>query len=129
MLTFRKVAGLPAIIASRVPGPSPLKQTTRYPSRGVPAAVRHMPVSQSARSRASLSASETLARSAVKQISRGRSSGMVQTTTPPAFRIANQQATIIGLFGPRSSTRLPGTRPRSSTRTFAMRFAVSSSSR
>jgi hypothetical protein len=29
VLTFRKVAGLPAILASRVSGPSPPKQTTR----------------------------------------------------------------------------------------------------
>jgi hypothetical protein len=71
----------------------------------------------------------TAARSAVKQISLGRSSGMVQTTTPPAFRMANQHATIIALLGPRSSTRLPGTTPKSSTSTWAIRFAVSSSSR
>ena len=31
--------------------------------------------------------------------------------TPPAFITANQQAAIIGLLAPRSSTRLPGTSP------------------
>ena len=36
------------------------------------------------------------------------------TAMPPAFSTANQQAASIGLLAPRSSTRLPGTRPRSS---------------
>ena len=49
--------------------------------------------------------------------------------SPPALSTPNQHAAIIGLFGPRSSTRLPGTSPRSSTSTWAMRFARSSSSR
>ena len=52
-----------------------------------------------------------------------RSSGIVATHTPPAFITANQHAAIIGLFGPRSRTRLPGLRPISRTSTFAMRFA------
>src|SRR5438477_353766 len=52
-----------------------------------------------------------------------RRSGIVATQTPPAFITANQQAAIIGLFGPRSSTRLPGLSPISRTSTFAMRFA------
>jgi len=52
-----------------------------------------------------------------------RSSGMVATHTPPAFITANQHAAIIGLFGPRSSTRLPGLRCMSRTSTLAMRFA------
>ena len=34
---------------------------------------------------------------------------MVVTTTAPALSTPNQQATSHGLFGPRSSTRLPGT--------------------
>ena len=58
-----------------------------------------------------------------------RSSGIVATAIAPAFMIANQHAAIIGLLGPRSSTRLPGTTPRSSTSTCAIRFARASSSR
>ena len=42
-----------------------------------------------------------------------RSSGIVATAIAPALITANQHAAIIGVFGPRSSTRLPGTRPRS----------------
>ena len=53
-----------------------------------------------------------------------RSNGIVATTTPPALRTPNQQATSHGLFGPRSSTRLPGTRPWSSTSTCAIRLAA-----
>ena len=45
-----------------------------------------------------------------------RSSGIVVTTTPPMRSTPSQQATSHGLFGARSSTRLPGTRPTSSTR-------------
>ena len=41
---------------------------------------------------------------------------------------AYQQAASIGVFGARSSTRFPGSRPISSTSTPAMRFAVASSS-
>ena len=54
-----------------------------------------------------------------------RSSGMVATAMPPAFITANQHAASIGLFGPRSSTRLPGTSSRSSTST--LRNAVGAS--
>ncbi len=50
---------------------------------------------------------------------------MVATAMAPAFTTANQHAAIIGLFAPRRSTRLPGTTPMSSTRTRAMRFALS----
>ena len=38
-----------------------------------------------------------------------RSIGMVVTATPPASSTPSQQATSHGSFGPRSSTRLPGT--------------------
>ncbi|GAP60985.1 hypothetical protein AHiyo1_46130 [Arthrobacter sp. Hiyo1] len=48
-----------------------------------------------------------------------RSIGMVVTTTAPALSTPSQAATIQGLFGPRSMTRLPGTTPRSSVRTWA----------
>ncbi|SLJ11125.1 Uncharacterised protein [Mycobacteroides abscessus subsp. abscessus] len=54
---------------------------------------------------------------------------MVVTTTPPALTTANQQATSQGVLGERSSTRLPGTRPKSSVSTRAIRLAVSSRSR
>ena len=50
------------------------------------------------------------------------------TATPPAFSTANQQAASIGLLAERSSTRLPGTIPRSSTNIAAMRLARSSRS-
>ncbi len=60
--------------------------------------------------------------------SAARSSGMVATTTPPAYSTPNQQATSQGLFGPRSSTRFPGTRPRSPVSTAAIRLAVASRS-
>ena len=48
-----------------------------------------------------------------------RSAAIVVTTTPPALSTASQAATVHGLLGERSSTRLPGTRPRSSTSTWA----------
>ena len=53
-----------------------------------------------------------------------RSSGIVVTATAPAFSTPNQHATSQGLFGPRSSTRLPGTMPRSSTSTCAIWLAT-----
>ena len=49
-----------------------------------------------------------------------RSNGIVDTATAPALSTPNQQATIHGLFGPRSSTRLPATTPQSSTSTAAI---------
>jgi hypothetical protein len=52
---------------------------------------------------------------------------MVATTTAPAFSTASQQATSQGVFGPRNSTRLPGTTPYSSTSTCAMESAASRS--
>ena len=55
--------------------------------------------------------------------STARSIGIVATAMPPALITPNQDATIIGLFGARSSTRLPGTSPMSCTSTFATRFA------
>ncbi|MNN54111.1 hypothetical protein D3C81_1689060 [compost metagenome] len=57
-----------------------------------------------------------------------RSSGMVGTAISPAFSVASQQAAIIRLFGPRSSTRLPGTSAISSTSTWAMRLTSAASS-
>ena len=49
-----------------------------------------------------------------------RSIGMVPTAISPALITASQEAAIMALLGPRSSTRLPGTRPRSSTSTRAI---------
>jgi hypothetical protein len=66
--------------------------------------------------------------SAIVASSPARSSGIVVTATPPALRTANQQATSHGSLKPRSSTRLPGTSPRSSTSTRAIRFACARSS-
>ena len=53
--------------------------------------------------------------------SRARSSGMVGTAMQPAFSTASRQAAIMGVFAPRSSTRLPGIRPRSARSTWATR--------
>ena len=57
-----------------------------------------------------------------------RSRGIVVTRTAPALSTPNQAADSHWLLGPRSRTRLPGTIPRSSTRTCAIRFAAASSS-
>ena len=62
----------------------------------------------------------TWARSRMVAISPGRSIGMVATTTPPALSTPSHDANSIALFGPRSSTRLPGTRPSSSVSSRAM---------
>ena len=43
------------------------------------------------------------------------------TQIPPALSTANQHATSIGVLAERSSTRLPGSSPQSSTRTRAIR--------
>ena len=61
-------------------------------------------------------------------ISPALSSAMVVTATPPALSTANQAAISHGLFGPRSSTRLPGTRPKSSVSTRAAWLACRSRS-
>jgi len=50
--------------------------------------------------------------------------GIVVTATPPALMTANQLATSHGLFGPRSSTRLPGARPIPSTSACATWLAL-----
>ena len=62
-------------------------------------------------------------RSASAAISLARSSGMEVTATPPALSTPNQAATSHGLFGPRNSTRFPGTRPKSEVSTSAAWFA------
>src|SRR4051794_26509993 len=52
---------------------------------------------------------------------------MVVTRTAPALSTPNQAAESHWLLGPRRSTRLPGTTPRSSTSTWATRFAAATS--
>ena len=49
-----------------------------------------------------------------------RNNGMVATTIPPAFNMANQHATIIGLLAERIKTLLPDFNPKSSTNTCAI---------
>ena len=44
---------------------------------------------------------------------------MVVTATPPALITASQAAASQGVFGPRSRTRFPGRRPKSSVSTRA----------
>jgi hypothetical protein len=89
-----KVVGFPRI--RRSSSPSGPKVTDRPPARDVPLAVVAIACAQSAAIRVSVSASVMRALSAVNVSSRARSSGMVQTTTPPALRIANQSAAIRG---------------------------------
>ncbi len=84
--------------------------------------------SRSARKRWSQSATVTDAMSWMVAISRPRSRGIVATATAPALSTPRKQAASQGLFGPRSSTRLPGTTPRSSTSTWATRLAAASRS-
>ena len=48
-----------------------------------------------------------------------RSSDIVVTATAPALSTPSQHAASHGLFGPRSSTRFPGTTPSSSASTHA----------
>lgn len=75
--------------------------------------------------RPSHSAAAGWARSITSDSSRARSSGMVATAIRPACTTASQASAISGVLPPRSSTRLPGTRPRPSTSTRAMRATSS----
>jgi hypothetical protein len=54
--------------------------------------------------------------------SRARSSGMVATAISPACTTPSQASAIAMELPPRSSTRLPGSRPSSPVSTLAMRF-------
>ena len=65
-------------------------------------------------------ACEISAQSIIVVNSLARSNGMVATTIPPAFKTANQQATIIGLFAERINTRFPDFKPKLSTKTCAI---------
>ena len=112
-------AGLSAVSSdSPVEPPNDTTRTPRSPaSPSVPD-----------RNRSSTSARSIRAISWIVASSPGRSSGIVVTATAPVFSTPNQQAVSHWLLGPRSSTRLPGTMPRSSTRAWAIRFAVASRS-
>ena len=116
--TLANTCGARAAIRSRDPGASSYQQATLF---SVGQAARA--ASSSGASRLSQSACVTSALLMMSVSSFARSSGIVATHTPPAFITANQQAAIIGLFGPRSSTRFPGFRPMSRTSTLATRFA------
>lgn len=108
--------------ASRVrsPGASPPNRVIRRPSTSASARSR----TERASHRAWLiRASEQMVASSV-----ARACASTVTATAPAFMTASQQAASQGVVGPRSSTRLPGTTPRSSVSTWAMRSTVSRSS-
>ena len=122
--TAANVAGLVAIRASR-------------PSAAVPAEVDDRRQRRALCGRAASSSSrEPRVAERVRDLGLGDDVGQLlraeqrhrPTAMPPALSTANKHAAYIGLFGARSSTRLPGTSPRSSTRTRAMRFAWASSS-
>ena len=121
--TSANVAGRAAARASRPSAASVPKNATARSVGHDACAAR----SSSAR-RTSHSAWLTCALSMMAVSSFARSSGIVATAMPPALRTANQQAASIGLFGPRSRTRLPGTSRMSSTSTRAIRFACASRS-
>jgi hypothetical protein len=112
--TSSNSAGLPSASAPR----SPVAPKVAVRRSGMAAFCR------SSVSRASQSATVGRHISAIVASSPARSSGIVVTATPPAFRTANQHATSQGSLNPRSSTRLPGTSPRSSVRTAAIRLAA-----
>ena len=103
----------------RSPGWSPPYGTTGRSGRPV---VRSQVKRWSHRARVGLAISPMVASSVA------RSSGMVETVTAPALTTPSQQATSHGLFGPRSSTRLPGTMPKSSVSTRATWLATVSTS-
>ena len=112
--TLSNVEGLSRARASR-PSSASLANATIVRSAGeLVCAAR-----SSSRSRASQSATATRALSMTGVSSFARSSGIVGTAIAPALITANQHAAIAGVFGPRSSTRLPGTMRRSSTSTRA----------
>ena len=122
--TAAKRAGLETIRASSPSPAGPLKRATC-------ASVRHCARarSSSVASRASHSACEISPLMMISVSSFARRSGIVPTAMPPALSTARKHAAYIGLFGARNSTRFPGTTPRSSTSTRAIRLAAASSSR
>ncbi len=118
VFTLSKTGGFAAARASSSPA-SPLWKCSTCCSVGQAARAS----ASSSASRASYSACEISALPTICVSSLARSSGMLPTAMPPALTTANQQAASIGVFAPRSSTRLPGTSPMSSTSTRAMRLA------
>ena len=115
---FANAAGLRSSAASSEPAPPSPKYRARLRSRQ-----RVLAISSSSFSRTSQSAAPIRALSTMTASSFARRSGIVATAMQPALMMPNQHAAIIGLFGPRSSTRLPGTSFRSSIRTCAIWLA------
>ena len=106
-----------AAIASSASGASDLKASTRR-STGFAC----WEINISSMSFASHSATTGLDFSTMSFSSRARSKGIVATAISPAFTTASHASAIGIELPPRSSTRLPGTSPRSSVSTCAMRF-------
>ena len=116
--TLAKLSGLAAIAAS-----SPLPAAPLNSRNCVSVGHCARANSSSSANRASTRACVISALATMVVSSRARSRGIVPTAMPPALTTPNQHAANIGLLAPRSSTRLPGTRPMSSTSTRAMRLA------
>ena len=110
-----KVAGLSAIRASSPSEAAPPKSTMLTSVGHCNRAHRARPRAGHRTTRAKLRPCATISTSSF-----ARNIGIVPTAMPPAFSTPKKQAAYSGLFGARSSTRLPGTRPRSSTRTRAI---------
>ena len=91
-------------------------------------APRRSAARRSSSNRQSQRARSIWAISATVVSSPARSSGIVVTATAPALSTASQHAASQGLFGPRSSTRFPGTMPSSPVSTRAIWFTVRSRS-
>ncbi len=121
--TLSNVSRCFAMRADRLAGPSSCESTTvvRLGHDGRAA-------SSSSMSRLSQIACVISAAVMTSTSSLARSSGIVVTTTQPAFTTPSQHAAMTSLLKPRSSTRLPGMRPRSLSSTFAMRLASASNS-
>ena len=110
----------PSFCAARTasePGSCPALNATTVASTGRSCRAS----SSSSSSLASHSATVGCALSMMSPSSRARSSGMVATAISPALTTASQASARPIELPPRSSTRLPGTRPRSSTSTRQMR--------
>lgn len=84
-------------------------------------------LARSSTARTSHSACRTRAISQIARSSCGRCWASTVTATAPAFSTASQHAASHGPVGPRSSTRLPGTTPRSPVSTWAIRSTRSRS--
>ncbi len=103
----------PSARADRSSGASPPYVAIRSPGTSA--------LARSSTARTSHSACRTRAISQIARNSCGRCWASTVTATAPAFSTASQQAASQGVVGPRSSTRLPGTTPRSPVRRWARR--------